>query len=157
MDIVLIITGTVLMLAGLAGCILPLIPGPPVSYAGILFLHLTTSYSFSERFLIIWFIVAALVTVLDYIVPVYGTRKFGGSQEGVWGSAAGLVIGLFFAPFGLIAGPFLGAYIGEMLAQKDPQKALKAATGSFIGFITGVIIKFAVSGMLLYHFVKKLI
>lgn len=156
MDIALIIIGAVLMLVGLAGCIVPIIPGPPISYIGIILLHLTDKYSFSEKFLVIWFLLTVAVTVLDYVVPVYGTKKFGGTKKGVWGSTIGLVLGLFFAPIGIIVGPFLGAYIGEMMAENNSQKALKAAFGSFIGFLTGTIMKMAVSGIMLFHFANMI-
>lgn len=162
MDIVLIIIGGVLMLIGLAGCIVPIIPGPPISYIGILLLHFTDKYSFSDRFLIIWFILAAAVTILDYIVPIYGTKKFGGTKKGVWGSTIGLLLGLIIAPTGIgaiaiILGPFLGAYIGEMMAENNSQKAFRSAIGSFIGFVTGTLMKLAVSGIMLFHFIKILI
>lgn len=163
MDIVLIIIGAVLMLVGLAGCIVPVIPGPPISYVGLLMLHFTEKYELStsnENFLMIWFFIVALVTVLDYVVPIYGTKKFGGTKKGVWGSTIGLLIGLVFAPLGfvsIIIGPFLGAYIGEMMAQNDSPKAIKAAFGSFIGFLTGTLMKFAVSLILIFYFVKTLI
>lgn len=157
MDIALIIIGAVLMLVGLAGCIVPIIPGPSISYIGIILLHLTEKYSFSEKFLLIWFSLTVAVTVLDYVVPIYGTKKFGGTKQGVWGSTIGLVLGLFFAPIGIIVGPFLGAYIGEMMADNDSQKALKAAFGSFIGFLTGTVMKMAVSGIMLFHFAKMII
>ncbi len=157
MDIVLIIIGAFLMLIGLIGCILPVIPGPPISYVGILLLHFTEKYSFSDKFLVIWFLLTVAVTVLDYVVPVYGTKKFGGTKKGVWGSTIGLVLGLFFAPLGIIIGPFLGAYIGELIAHNDSQKALRSAIGSFMGLIAGTVMKLAVSGIMLFHFVNMLI
>ncbi|MGM0613459.1 MAG: DUF456 domain-containing protein [Bacteroidota bacterium] len=157
MDIALIIFGALLMLVGLAGCIFPVIPGPPISYAGLLLLHFTENYSFSSQFLLIWFFLTAAVTLLDYIIPIYGTKKFGGSKRGVWGSAVGLVIGLFFLPVGIIIGPFIGAYIGEMTEENNSSKALKSALGSFIGFLTGTMMKLAVSGIMLFHFVKLIV
>lgn len=157
MDIALIIIGAILMLVGLAGCIFPVLPGPPISYAGILFLHFTENYSFNDQFLLIWFFIAAAVTALDYVIPVYGTKKFGGSKKGVWGSTIGLIVGLFFLPVGIIIGPFIGAYIGEMIAVNDSSRALKSALGSFIGFLTGTVMKLAVSIIMLFHFVKLII
>lgn len=157
MDIALIIIGAFLMLIGLIGCILPVIPGPPISYVGILLLHFTEEYSFSDKFLIIWFLLTVAVTVLDYVVPVYGTKKFGGTKKGVWGSTIGLILGLFFAPVGIIVGPFLGAYIGELMAHNDSQKAFRSAIGSFMGLIAGTVMKLAVSGIMLFHFINMLI
>lgn len=153
MDIVLIIIGIILLLIGFAGCIIPGIPGPPIAYIGILIQIFKTENPFTTKFLIIWAFIVAGVSVLDYIVPVIGTKKFGGSKRGIWGSIIGLFIGIFFfPPIGLIIGPFLGAFIGELTGGKETQSALKAGFGSFIGFITGVVLKLAVTGVMAYYF-----
>jgi len=96
--------------------LLPILPGPPLSYLGLLLLHLTVSVEFSTKFLISWGIITVLVSVFDYIVPILGTRYFGGSKYGIWGSVAGLLAGMFFPPLGLIIGPFMGAVAGEIIA-----------------------------------------
>jgi uncharacterized protein YqgC (DUF456 family) len=101
-------------------------------------------------------IAAILVTILDYIVPVWGTKRFGGSRSGTIGAAVGLVIGLFFAPLGLILGPFLGAVAGEMLAGKDNTSSLRSGFGSLLGFLTGVVMKLIVSGVITYYFILEL-
>lgn len=150
--------GTILTIAGLVGCILPLIPGPPLSYAALLIAHFTLGEPFTSRFLTVWLILVVLVTLLDYYVPIWGTQKFGGSKSGVWGSTIGLIIGLFFfPPFGIIAGPFIGAVVGELLIGKDMRIALRSGLGSFLGFITGTIMKLAVSLFLGFHFFKAVI
>ncbi len=158
MDIVLITFAVLLMISGILGCILPLIPGPPLSYIGLLLLHFTVRFQFSTRFLVIWAVITILVITLDYLIPVWGTKKFGGSKQGVWGSIIGLVFGLFFfPPFGIIIGPFAGAVIGEFTAGKDPKSALKSGFGSFAGFIAGMVLKLSVSGMMAWYFTKELI
>lgn len=86
------------MLAGIIGCVVPVLPGPPLSYAGLLLLHFTRFGHFSISFLLIFAGIAILVTVLDYIVPILGTKKYGGSKAGVWGSTIGLLAGMFFFP-----------------------------------------------------------
>jgi hypothetical protein len=150
--------GTILTIAGLVGCILPLIPGPPLSYAALLIAHFTLDEPFTTRFLMVWLILVILVTLLDYYVPIWGTQKFGGSKSGVWGSAVGLIVGLFFfPPLGIVVGPFIGAVAGELLIGKDMQIALKSGLGSFLGFITGTIMKLAVSLFLGFHFFKAVI
>ena len=150
--------GIILTFAGLVGCILPLIPGPPLGYAAILIAQYTLDKPFTTQFMSVWLILVILVTLLDYYVPIWGTRRFGGSKSGVWGSTIGLVVGLFFfPPFGIIAGPFIGAVIGELLIGKDMQVALKSGLGSFLGFITGTIMKLAVSLILGFHFFKAII
>jgi len=158
MDYVLISLGVVFIISGIMGCILPVIPGPPLSYIGLLFLHFTERYQFSSRFLIIWAAITIVVYALDYLIPAWGTKKFGGSKRGVWGSIIGLVIGLFFfPPFGIIIGPFLGAVIGELTAGKDSGVALKSGFGSFIGFLAGTLLKLITSGMMTWYFFKELI
>jgi len=146
------------MITGILGCILPFIPGPPMSYIGILLLHFTTGVQFSNRFLLIWAIVTVVVVALDYIIPIWGTKKFGGSKQGVWGSVIGLIAGMFFfPPFGIIIGPFVGAVVGELIAGKNSNAALKSGFGSFIGFLTGTILKLIVSGMMTWYFFKELL
>lgn len=155
MDFLLVFFGALFMIAGIAGCVLPVIPGPPLSYIGLLILHFTTRYQFSTTFLVIWGIVTVVVYAIDYFIPVWGTKRFGGSKRGVWGSLIGLVIGLFFfPPFGIIIGPFLGAVIGELTAGKDHRSALKSGFGSFMGFLLGTLIKLIASGLMTWHFIK---
>lgn len=158
MDYFLIATGIVLLIGGIAGCALPVLPGPPLSYAGLLLLHFTERYSFTGDFLLTWGIITAAVTLIDYWIPVWGAKKFGASRFGIWGSVAGLLIGLiFFPPFGIIFGPFFGAVIGELLSGKDSRLALKAGIGSFVGFLSGIMLKLIASGMMTWYFFKELI
>lgn len=157
MDYVLIGLGIIFIISGILGCVLPIIPGPPLSYIGLLLLHFTEKYQFSTRFLIIWAIITTVVYVLDYVIPAWGTKKFGGSKRGVWGSIIGLVIGLFFfPPFGIIVGPFVGAVVGELTAGKDSGMALKSGFGSFLGFLAGTLLKLITSGMMTWYFFKEL-
>lgn len=158
MDYVLIVLGILQMISGILGCVLPILPGPPLSYLGILLLQLTSRYQFSTRFMVIWAIITVVVYALDYIIPAWGTKKFGGSKRGVWGSLIGLVIGLFFfPPFGIIIGPFVGAIVGELSSGKDSGSALKSGFGSFIGFLAGTLLKLIASGMMTWYFFKELI
>lgn len=153
-DWLLIVIGIILLLLGLTGAIIPGMPGPPFSFLALLVLQFTRKAPFQENFLVIMGLIMVAVTLLDYVIPIYGTKKFGGSKMGVWGSTIGLIVGIIVLPvlgimigpfglFGIILGPFLGAYIGETMAGKDKDTALKAAIGSFIGFLTGTLMKFA--------------
>jgi uncharacterized protein YqgC (DUF456 family) len=158
MDTFLIITGILLLPAGLAGCVLPALPGPPLSYIALLLLHFTGKYQFPNKFLIIWLIITAVVVILDYLVPVWGAKKFGASKRGIWGSIIGMLLGLFiFPPIGIIGGTFLGAVIGELTSGKETGMAIKAGFGSFAGFMTGMLLKLGASGVMTWYFFKELI
>lgn len=157
MDYILIGFGVLFIISGLLGCVLPVIPGPPLSYIGLLLLHFTEKYQFSTKFLIIWAIITAVTYALDIMIPAWGTKKFGGSKRGVWGSIIGLLIGMFlFPPFGLIIGAFLGAVIGELSGGQDSETALKSGFGSFMGFLAGTLLKLIASGMMTWYFLKEL-
>ena len=152
-DYVLIVLAAALVVVGLVGCFLPVIPGPPLSWVGLLLAYFTNFVNFDWS-LLLWTGIATLVVViLDYVMPVWVTRKMGGTKRGVWGSAIGLVVGLFvFPPLGIIVGPFVGAFIGELTARDKSNNPLLSATGSFIGFLVGTGLKFAVSGYIAYRF-----
>ena len=158
MDYFLITLGILIALTGILGCFLPFLPGPPLNYVSLLLLHFTANHQFSTRFLVIWAIVTVVVVLIDYLIPVLGTKKFGGSKHGVWGSVVGLIAGLFiFPPIGIIIFPFAGAVVGELIAGKDTGSALKAGFGSFVGFLAGTILKLIVSGMMTWYFFSKII
>lgn len=158
MDFLLIVLGATLLLLGVAGAVLPVLPGPPLSYLGLLCLHFTERYQFSSKFLVFWAVIAIGVYLLDQVIPAWGTKKFGGSKHGVWGSVIGLVIGMvFLGPLGIIVGPFLGAIVGELLGGKRSSQALRSGIGALMGFLAGTILKLIVSGMLCWYFLKELI
>jgi uncharacterized protein len=164
MDYLFLILGVIFIIVGLIGCILPVIPGTPISYVGLLLLHFTRFAEFEISTLFWLGLTTLIVLLLDYIVPVWGTKKFGGSKYGTWGSGIGLIIGLFFlpaiGPFGIITvlgGPFLGAFIGEKLGGKNTNIAVKSAFGSFIGFLAGTFMKLVTSLIIAGFFVVELI
>lgn len=157
MDYILLALAIILMITGIAGCLLPVLPGPPLSYLGLVLLHLTRFADISRNLFIILGAVAVIVTIIDYIVPIWGTRQFGGSKYGMRGATVGLIIGLFLGPPGIIAGPFIGAVVGELIFKDDFKYAIKAGFGSLLGFLTGVGLKLAASLMITFYFVKALI
>jgi uncharacterized protein YqgC (DUF456 family) len=131
-------------------------------------LNLTEKISYSTEFFAITALFALAITLLDYYVPIYGTKKFGGSKAGVWGSTIGLIVGIFVLPFlgivigpfgllGIILGPFLGAYIGEKWVGKADEHAWRSAWGSFLGFLAGTFIKIAYALVIGYFVVRDLI
>jgi uncharacterized protein YqgC (DUF456 family) len=156
MDIALLIIGFLLMLLGILGSFLPVLPGPPVSWVGLLMLHLTKALPDDWWFLGITGVVALVIFTLDYIIPVIGTKKFGGTKAGMIGTTLGLVVGLLAPiPGGIIIGPFVGAFLGELSAKADNKTALKAAFGSFLGFLTGAFMKFVVAIIFIGLFIGK--
>lgn len=157
MDYLLLAIAIILMIVGIAGCLLPVLPGPPLSYLGLVVLHFSRFADISRNLFIILAIVAVVVTVIDYIVPIWGTRRFGGSKYGMRGATVGLIIGLFLGPFGIIIGPFIGAVVGELIFKDDVKYALKAGFGSLLGFLTGVGLKLAASLLMTFYFVKALV
>jgi uncharacterized protein YqgC (DUF456 family) len=151
MDIVLLILGFGCMIVGLLGSFLPVLPGPSISWIGLVLLYFTNAVAANYWILGISLLITLIISVLDYVIPAKGTKKFGGSSYGIWGTNIGLVVGIFAPiPFGFIIGPFLGALIGELLYDfKDHKRAMKAATGSLIGFLASSFMKFLICVMYL--------
>lgn len=156
-DYILLTFAIILMILGIIGCLVPVLPGPPLSYLGMILLHFSKFADFSSNILITMAFIAVLVTILDYIVPVWGTKRFGGSKYGTRGATVGLIIGLFLGPLGIIIGPFIGAFVGELIFKDDIKYALKAGFGSLLGFLTGIGLKLAASFIMTFYFVRELI
>lgn len=157
LDIILIVSGLICILAGIAGCLIPAIPGVPLNYAGIILLHFTSKVQFNTDFLLIWALVVVVVQILDYYVPIWGTKKFGGGKKGAWGSALGVIAGIFiFPPWGIIIFPFVGAVVGELFDNKESSVAIKAGFGAFLGFVAGTLMKLVVALILSFYFFKEL-
>lgn len=154
--IALIVLGFIVLAAGIIGCVLPIIPGPPLAYAALLLLSIARGWeAFSPAALIVLGVAAAAVTVMDYLMPLITSKWKGAGKAGIWGSIAGMVVGMiFFPPFGVIIGTFVGAVLGELLFSRRPQGALKAGWGVFLGTMLGVALKLAVSGVIAVYFLR---
>ena len=159
----LIAAAIVLAIVGVVGAIVPGIAGPPFSYLGLLSISFLDGVEHSSTFLVIMGIIGIVIFVLDYVVPIWGTKKFGGTKSGVWGSTIGLLAGLTLTLFfhftfiAILLGPFFGAYIGEKIAKTDNRSAWKAAFGSFIGFLVGTLMKLIYAFVCVFFIVKDLI
>ncbi len=152
MELIILIIGALLMLIGLAGAFLPVVPGLPFSYVGLLILQFLYA-PFSLTFLVVWAVIVIIVGfVLDNVIPAWATKKFGGSPYGVTGSVVGLVVGLFFPPIGFVLGPLVGAFLGELIAGNKSDKAFKSALGSFVGFMAATGLKVMAAGVMAYHY-----
>lgn len=156
MDIILVILGLTCSILGLFGSFLPALPGAPLSWIGLLLLYLTDYVENNYWVLGFTLLLTIIVSILDYTIPAQGTKKFGGTKYGVWGTNIGLIIGLFFPPIGFIIGLFVGAFIGELIYNSQDKKgALKAAFGAFLGFLVSSFMKFMLcfSFLLLFLYV----
>ena len=140
------------MLVGLAGCILPFLPGPPLCYLALLIQQLQSTPPYATDFLLTWAGITLVITGLDYVIPIYGTKRFGGTKYGMWGCVIGLIGGLWLGPLGLIIGPFVGALIGELIGNAKSEHAIRAALGSFVGFLLGTLLKLVACFVMGWYF-----
>jgi len=152
METLLLIGIGSLLLLGIIGCIIPVIPGLPISYVGLLVFNFFSSYSINDNVLLFMALLVIAVTIFDLWVQFYFVQKFGGAKKAVNGSIIGLILGvLFLPPFGLIIGPFLGAFLGAISEDNsDTYKAIKIALGALVGFFVGVMFKLSVSVYIIY-------
>ena len=154
-DIILLILGIILCMAGIVGSFIPIIPGPITSWVGILILNLTSAVDFNFYFVIITLIIAVIISALDYIIPIVGVKKLGGSKGGLIGASIGLVIGfIILGPLGIFFGPFVGAVTGEIINKKNLKQSIKPALGSLVGILIGSGIKFCLSMVYLFFYLN---
>lgn len=152
METFLAIAAILLAVIGAAGCIVPVLPGVVLSYGGLLCAFFREGSTLSTTLIWIWLVVVVIVSLVDYFLPAYMTKIFGGSRPATIGATIGAVCGFFFGPLGIIVGPFFGAVIGELMNQRDDlNRAIKVGLGSFLSFIVGTGIKLiAASGIMIY-------
>lgn len=152
MDILLSVLALLFTVIGIIGCIIPIIPGVVLSYAGLLCAYFSGNSQLTPTFLWIWLAIVIVVSAVDYFLPAYMTKVFGGSRAATVGATIGMIVGMFFAPVGLLAGPFVGAFVGELLNDRDDiNRALRSGFGSFLSFIVGTGIKLtAATAMFIY-------
>ena len=154
METVIIILAILAGIIGIAGSILPGLPGTPVSWIGLLLLYIWGPEEMPLKTLIIWGTITVIVSIIDYIVPMWFTKVTGGSKYAERGAIAGLILGIIFTPIGMILGSFLGAFLSEWYySRKGFGQAMKAAIGSFLGFITGTGIKTIVAVLIMWKII----
>jgi len=158
LGIALIVLWAGCLLVGFAGCLLPVLPGPPIAYLALLCLGLATGWTAPTSMeLIVLGAVAAVVTALDFVIPVLGAKRYGASRMGIWFAMLGMVIGFFvpiFPPLNVILGTFVGAFVGESVSGKQDREAMRAAWGTFVGTLFGVVLKLAACGVIAWYFVR---
>ena len=148
--------GIILIITGIVGSFLPLLPGPPIAYAGMLIQLFREPDPFTTKFILIWAGIVLFTLILDYLIPLWGTKKFGGTKYGMWGCTIGFLLAFWMGPLGVIIGPFVGAFVGEMIAGQDTRRSFRAALGSFVGFLLGSFLKIVVCFMMLYYVIKSI-
>lgn len=157
MDIFLIILAGIFIVISIIGSIVPGLPGPPIGMIGVILLHITDKVDISLTTLIVCAVLTILVSILDYYLPIYSTKKIGGSKYAVRGSIIGMVVGFVFTPIGVILGTFLGAVIGELLNGSDMVNSLKIGSVTFLGTILGLGIKLMLCCSFVFIYVYYLV
>lgn len=153
----LVALATILFIVGIVGSVLPILPGLPVSWMGVLVLKFIPSvtHNISWTAIITIGFFTLIVAILDNLLPIWSTKRIGGSKKVVWGAGVGFVVGFWFGPLGVILGPFVGAFVGGLIGGSHIKHAFKHASGAFIGFLMGIILKFINLGVLMLYFVKS--
>ena len=147
-------------IVGVIGSVAPALPGPPLSWVGLLILYIWgagtngAGESLSTTLLLAWLGIVIVVSIVDYIVPAWFTKVTGGSKYGGWGAIIGLFVGLIYPPIGMIMGSILGAFLAELIfAQKDAATSVKSAFGAFLGFMFGTGIKLISAAVMLFYII----
>jgi uncharacterized protein YqgC (DUF456 family) len=159
MDTIFIILSVILLIIGVAGTVVPVLPGVPLCWTALLMLKFTSSFgdNISWTTLIVLGVFTLIISILDNLLPLWGTKQMGGNKYVVWGATIGLLFGFFLGLPGIIFGPFVGAFIGGMLSGSKFTNAVKHAVGAFIGFVMGLTLKLITVGLILFFYVKTLL
>ncbi len=141
-----IIIEVVLVVVGILGSILPVLPGLPLVYGAMLMQHfLNDGQQYAWPVLVLFGLITAGVLILDYFIPVWGTKKLGASKLAIRLSVVGVLVGFIltfvWGPWMILVGPFVGAVAGELISGKELGEAAKSGGGAFIGFLAGMMLK----------------
>ena len=163
MSVLVIILAVLAGVIGIVGSIVPALPGPPVSWGGLMILYFRGNGTndagdpMSLTFLLVWLGITVAVTVIDYIIPSWFTKVTGGTKAAGRGAMAGMLVGMFVPPVGIIIGALVGAFLAELIfADKNGWDSAKSAFGAFMGFLCGTGIKLIASGMKMYYIIVYL-
>ena len=155
-DVFLAVLGAICLLVGTVGCVVPVLPGVVLAWAGLLSAYFSHYCDIPTVLLVATGITTAIVSVQDNLIPIYLTRKTGGSKAGSWGATIGLIAGIFVGPWGIVLGPFVGALVGELIHDnRNMQRAFKSAGGAFLGFLLGTGLKLLVCGFLIWIYIES--
>lgn len=153
------IVSILLVLFGFLGSVLPILPGPPLSFIGLLLFAFIRKFSppLTPTLIVILLIFTIFVTIIDYLLPLIGAKRYGTSKWGIYGSVGGMIIGAFFSAFGMILGAFIGAVLVEWFVSRKKRQALKAGFGIMVGSLFGMILKLTISGVMAYYLIRAII
>lgn len=155
MEIFIAVLGALCIIIGFLGTFIPMLPGTPISYVGLLLLLLVPGCTLTWKFFLFWGIVVLVIQLLNYFIPIWGVNKFGGTKYGQWGSVIGVLVGLFLTPIGVIVGPFIGAVIGELIGGMNMENSLRAGFGSFVGTFVGMVLGIIIAAILAFYYFKE--
>ncbi len=158
LEILAILIGSLLMLLGLIGSVLPILPGPPLSFIGLFLLALVKNFSppLTPARVLLLGIVTILMVAMDYVLPLLGAKRYGSSKWGVWGSVLGMLIGMFLSPLAVLLGSFFGAVVAEWLAGKTKGESFRAGWGVMVGTLFATIVRLGFCGLMIYYFIMAL-
>lgn len=156
MNELIYIVSFIFLLIGLIGAVIPVIPGPFISFVAVVLLYATSDLNITTKMVWILGVFMLISTFGDYVLQILGVKKLGGGKKAIRGTIIGTVIGLFLPPIGIIIGAFIGAFIGAKSESDNFSQALKIAFGAFIGFVLGTLVKLAYSIYVIYYIIKLL-
>ena len=156
MNELIYIVSFIFLLIGLIGTVIPVIPGPFISFVAVVLLYATSDLNITTKMVWILGVFMLISTIGDYVLQILGVKKLGGGKKAIRGTIIGTVIGLFLPPFGIIIGAFIGAFIGAKSESDNFSQALKIAFGAFIGFVLGTFVKLSYSIYVIYYIIKLL-
>ena len=155
MDEIIYLIALLLFLIGIVGSFLPILPGPFISFLGVLLVFMTTEIPIDNQTIWILGFLMLVVTAGDYILQIVGVKKLGGGKNAIRGTIIGSLLGLFVPPFGILLGALIGAFVGAKSELNSNPKAFKIALGAFIGFLLGTGVKLVYSIYILYYFTTQ--
>lgn len=155
-SLILWIIGAILTATGLSGLLLPVLPGAPLLFLGLLFGAWAEGFTYIGVWtLLVLAVMAALTYVVEFAASVLGVKKYGGSKRAMVSAALGGIVGLFLGVPGILLGPFVGAVIGELSLQRSLDQASRAGFGTVVGLAIGVAGKLAIGIAMIGLFVLK--
>ncbi len=155
METLLLVLAILCGAAGIVGCVLPALLGPPIAWFGLLLVQWAI-HPFSITLLVVTAAISILILLFDFYLPVWTARRFGATKQGIRGSIIGMVLGIFFTPLGMIAGLIAGSIIGDLIAGQNVSQATKSASGTFLGTLLTIGVKLIWCSILFWFIISRI-